>query len=120
MIGAFLQLTASRTRFGSRASLKVEPVALRHQVIVPTWQRHERIRLFSADRLAVPSAVAIPQYPGTRQAGDRDQMAPQRHPHLLAMAIIVAPTQASSKCHKYERLGRCATPAQGNCFPSPV
>jgi ABC-type branched-subunit amino acid transport system ATPase component len=89
MIGAFLQPTASRIRFRNRASLKIEPVALRHQVIVPTWQRHERIRLFSADRLAVPSAAAVPQYPGTRQTGDRDQMAPQRHPHLLAMAITL-------------------------------
>jgi hypothetical protein len=43
----------------------------------------------SALGLAVPSAAAVPQDLGTRQTDDRDQMAPQRHPHLLAMAIAL-------------------------------
>src|SRR5215472_10904996 len=38
-------------RFRSRASLELELVALRHQLIVLRWQRPRRLRLHSADRL---------------------------------------------------------------------
>jgi hypothetical protein len=37
--------------------------------------------------VALPSAASTPRYLGTRQTGDRDRIASQGLPHLLAMAI---------------------------------
>src|SRR5215471_17676166 len=78
-------------RVRSRASLELELIGLRHQVIVLRRQRPRRLRLFlnrpSVLGLALPGATSTPRYLGTRQTGDRDRMASQGLPHLLAMAI---------------------------------
>jgi hypothetical protein len=69
-------------RFRSRASLELELVALRHELIVLRRQRPRRLWLLSADRL-----LWVWLY---HQASDRDQMAPQRLSDLLAVAITLS------------------------------
>ncbi len=80
-------------RFRRRASLELELVALRHQVAVLRRQRPGRLRLFSTDRLLWIWLYRI--WPralnghGAGQAGDRDPVAPQRFPAVLAVAINI-------------------------------
>jgi hypothetical protein len=78
-------------RLRSRASLELELVALRHQVIVLRRQRLARSRLFSADRLLWVWLYRI--WPevlntmGAGQTGNRRPVASQRLSSLLASAI---------------------------------
>ena len=93
----FALVSLLSVRFRSRASLELELVASRHQVIVLRRQRPHRLRLLSADRLlwvwvALPSAAAGPRNLGTRQTGDCGQMVSQRLSDLLAMAVTLPRT----------------------------
>src|ERR1700745_2383974 len=81
-------------RFRSRASLELELVALRHQLIVfargpapPPWAPPPRPTPVG---VGVPSAAADPRKLGAHQASDRGQMAPQRLSDLLAVAITLS------------------------------
>jgi len=80
--------------FRSRASLEIELVALRHQVIVLRWQRPRRLRLLSADRLLWVWLYRVrPQvHLGARQTGDCGKVASQRLSDLLAMAMTLSRT----------------------------
>jgi hypothetical protein len=78
-------------RVRSRASLELELIALRHQVIVLRRQCPRRLRLFFTDRLfwvwPLPTAALTPRYLVTPQTDDRDRVASQGLPDPLAMAI---------------------------------
>jgi hypothetical protein len=82
-------------RFCSRASLELELVALRHQLIV---LRRQRLADFGSSPPIVSDGHACiergrsPRNLGTRQAVDRRQMASQRLSDLLAVAITLSRT----------------------------
>jgi hypothetical protein len=79
ILSALVSLLSFRVR--SRASLELELIALRHQVIVLRRQRHRRLRLFLTDRLFWVWLYQV------RPHSDRDQMASQGLSHPLVMAI---------------------------------
>jgi putative transposase len=64
ILSALVSLLSFRIR--SRASLELELIALRYQLIVLRRQRPRRLRLFLTDRLfwgaVPPSAVSTPRY----------------------------------------------------------
>jgi putative transposase len=90
ILSTLVSLLSLRVR--SRASLELDLIALRHQVIVLRRQRPRRLRLFLTDRLFWVWLYRVrPQlldtFLDTRETGDRDRMASQGLPHPLAMAI---------------------------------
>ena len=77
-------------RFRRRASLELELIGLRHQVGVLRRQHPGRIRLFHGPTslgLALPGLAAGPQRHGVGKADNRDPVASQRRPDILAVAI---------------------------------
>jgi hypothetical protein len=80
-------------RMRSRVSLELELIALRHQVTILRRQRPGRPQLSSLDRLLwmwlYRILAAGHRRDGIGQAGDRDPMASQGLPALLAVAIVV-------------------------------
>ena len=94
ILSALVSLLSFRVR--SRASLELELVALRHQVTVLRRQRPGRARLFCADRLLwvwlYQSLAADPQRHGAGQTSNRNPVASQGLPPLLAVAITPSGT----------------------------
>ena len=80
-------------RFRGRASLELELIALRDRPAAPAPEPSEAFpRRPSSLGVALPDLAAGLAHHGAGQAGNRDSVASQRLPALLAMVIKIQPS----------------------------